>query len=99
LRQFHEQIGEVDIGPEPHQQVLAAIAPSSTAALAFNAGDDMRKLAERTPGFLQLFRVRRRFSLISASAPSRLFKNVFRGVKQPLRFLFVPVRIQNCSRV
>jgi hypothetical protein len=30
---------------------------------------------------------------------SRLLKNVFRGVKQPLRFLFVPVRIQNCSRV
>ena len=51
LRQFHEQIGEVDIGPEPHQQVLAAIAPSSTAALAFNAGDDMRKLAERKKPF------------------------------------------------
>jgi hypothetical protein len=29
--------------------------------------------------------------------PSRLLKNVFRGVKQPLRFLFVPVRIRASS--
>jgi hypothetical protein len=47
LRQFHEQIGRGDVGPEPRHQAVTAIAPGSTIAPALNADDAQRELAER----------------------------------------------------
>jgi len=42
-----EQIGQGDVGPKPRQQAVTAVAPSSTAALAFDANDVQGELAER----------------------------------------------------
>jgi hypothetical protein len=53
----------------------------------------------RTAGILRTPAIEMGDAKRLVSTTSRLLKNVFRGVKQPLRFLFVPVRIQNCSRV
>jgi len=48
LRQFHEQIGQGDVGPKPRHQAVPAVASGSTTALAFNADDAQGELAERT---------------------------------------------------
>jgi hypothetical protein len=46
--QSDEQIGQGDVGPEPRQQVVTAIAPGPIATWAFDAHDVQWELAERS---------------------------------------------------
>ena len=45
--QRHKDVGPSHVRAEPGQQAVPAVAPSSTAALAFDADDILRELAER----------------------------------------------------
>ena len=45
--QGDEEIGQGDVSSEPRHQAVLAIAPGSTAALAVDADDGMRKLTKR----------------------------------------------------
>jgi hypothetical protein len=47
LRQFHEQVGQGDVDPEPRQQPVTAVPAGSTAVLAFNADAGHGELTKR----------------------------------------------------